>query len=70
MSASSASPVLTMPGHGGLLFQSQKNQTSWVSISPSLFPLILALSKVFILPLLYRYRDMKRVEWSFPSGKV
>lgn len=51
MSTSSASPVLTMSGHGGLLSQGQNNQTSGISISPSLFLLILAFSKVFILPL-------------------
>lgn len=45
-------PVLTMSGHGGLLSQSQNNQTSGGSISPSFFLLILSLSKVFILPLL------------------
>lgn len=71
-STSSASPVLTMSGHGGLLFQSQNNQTSWISISPSLFLLILAFSKVFILPLsLYLMLQRYEKRWtvlSFSEG--
>lgn len=72
MSTSSASPVLTMSGHGDLLSQSQNNQTSGISISPSLFLLILAFSKVFILPLsLYLMLQRYEKRWtvlSFSGG--